>query len=143
MNYRRPRELERSSIINILNVVSGDTSNIDLKKFLVLECENRIIGCVRIKEINGFFELASLAVLPEYRNQGIGTHLVKEILLIESNKRPIYLLCHQRNQLFYNRLGFSKEDPVDLPIVLNKEYMKFLKNSFIDNPESLVAMVLK
>ena len=49
-----------------------------------------------------------LEVLPEYRNHGIGRELVKRMLEKLKGFYMIDLLCDQRVQPFYQRLGMAK-----------------------------------
>ena len=94
-------------IRGILEKLDGDMANFDISQFVVAKNEGKIIGCVRIKVfIDRSLELASLAVLPEYQGQGVGSELIRKILLSKP-ARPIFLLTSSGNEKFYKRFGFN------------------------------------
>lgn len=117
-----------SGIISFLESVRGDTSEISFNQFIVAKDDDKLIGCVRIKEMaDDCLELASLVVLEEYRGKGIGSKLIKEILKKEK-RRPIYLLCFMERKNFYSNLGFTLIEKESLPDVLKKEYERVFDN---------------
>lgn len=79
--------------------------------------ENKALGFISFKEINDqVVELAWMAVVPKYQNQGIGTILIKEGLKLLSKS---YLLCvvktlseidpdkeFAKTRNFYKKCGF-------------------------------------
>ncbi len=84
---------------------------------LVAVCNGNVIGSARLRELSE--ELGSIAyvsVLPEFRNQGIGTKLIEA--LIEKAKRKnlkrLRLMARISASGFYKRLGFFEMgDPFD------------------------------
>lgn len=107
-------------LTSLLQSVRGDTKDLDYQKFVVAKDDNNIIGCVRIKELSDCSELASVAVLPEYRGQGIGLELVRRMLKQET-ARPIYLLCFAETCDFYIKAGFIEVPINTLPNSLQQE----------------------
>lgn len=86
----------------------ADGREISFAQFLVARNENEVIGCVRIKELKDYLELSSLVVGPQHRNKGVGSKLVKSIL-IKDKRRPIYLLCFaEYPRRFYGSLRRRK-----------------------------------
>ena len=83
-------------VLDILNSVLGDVKDINPGQFLIAQDGNKVIGCIRIQNIDGYFKLTSLAVLPNYRKIGIGGTLITKIL-DENTKRPVYLFCNIKN----------------------------------------------
>lgn len=83
---------------------------------LVATEEDRIAGHIlftrmRVESHDGpvhAVALAPLAVLPEYQNRGIGSHLIREglDLLCDSGERIVIVLGHPE---YYPRFGFSVE----------------------------------
>lgn len=129
-----------SVIESLLKSVWGDTNNISCEQFVVAKDNNKLIGCVRIKRLDrDCLELASLAVLEEYRGKGIGNKLVKEILK-KGKKRPVYLLCFLDRKNFYTNSGFSIIDSNSLPNILKNEYDRVF-NVFKQQNKVIIAMV--
>lgn len=89
-----------------------DPTSLDWRHFLVAEHEGtgdgtpRIVGIGQVKEYPGCQELGSLVVLPEYRRHGLAGQL---IAALEARAgRPLYLLCRDRLQPFYERFGYQR-----------------------------------
>ncbi|MDO9088209.1 MAG: GNAT family N-acetyltransferase [Anaerolineaceae bacterium] len=71
------------------------------------------IGCAQLKiHRDGSFELASVAVVPLYRHQGVADAMVREI--IYGQTPPIYLTCRGSLASFYDRFGFIEMTHLDL-----------------------------
>lgn len=84
---------------------------------LVAVCNDRVIGSARLRELSE--ELGSIAyvsVLPEFRNQGIGTKLIEKLIekAKEKNLKRLRLMTRLTALDFYKRLGFLEiGDPFD------------------------------
>lgn len=73
--------------------------------------KNERVGRLIVVRTGEEIRLADIALLPEYRGAGIGTSLVKD-LLVEANEsgRPVRLQVERPNQqakVLYERLGFT------------------------------------
>jgi len=53
----------------------------------------------------GLTELASLAVLPAYRHQGVACALIEHLLT--DAPRPLYLTCRSNLGVLYEKFGFQ------------------------------------
>ena len=83
----------------------------------VAECEGKIIGAVWVRIMNDYGhvsdDMPSLAIslLPEYRNNGIGTALMKKMLssLRELGYKGVFLSVQKQNYAcsMYRKLGFK------------------------------------
>lgn len=83
--------------------------------FLVAEVYGQPAGFGQVKRhLDGSQELASLVVLPAYRQRGVSTPLV-QALLQRNPTRPIYLMCLQRLEPYYLRFGFRRARLHELP----------------------------
>jgi N-acetylglutamate synthase-like GNAT family acetyltransferase len=85
-------------------------------RFLVaVDQENRVIGCGQIKpHSDGSFELASIAVKPDWRGQGAARAIIKR--LISSHQGDLYLTCRASLGALYEKFGFSRiTDPEAMP----------------------------
>ncbi len=139
---RQARQEETRAVTDLLKSEHGDCSNFDINRFLVAIDNNRLVGCIRTKDIsNNCVELSSLVIDKEYRNSGIGTKLVKEILLIET-KRPIYLLCMDNREHFYNISGFTKIKVTKLPELMYNEYLR-VAEKMPQIKDNIIAMYLE
>jgi N-acetylglutamate synthase-like GNAT family acetyltransferase len=93
----------------------------DLKwpHFLVAEEDKKIVGVGQIKiHRDGSRELASIAVVPERQGKGIGSAII--LALLEEATYPIYLVCRNALESYYQRFGFRIVPPKDLPPVLGR-----------------------
>lgn len=73
-----------------------------------------MIGCGQIKpHRDGSYELASIAVHPEFREQGVARSIIAHLL--ESHRDIIYLTCRVELGVFYQKFGFRVASKWDLP----------------------------
>jgi N-acetylglutamate synthase-like GNAT family acetyltransferase len=81
---------------------------LDWRRFVVAVHEHGVrIGCAQVKSHkDGSLELASVAVVPLYRHQGVAETTIFEIL--KDHNPPIYLTCRSSLVSFYERFGFSE-----------------------------------
>ena len=88
--------------------MGGDLEDLLAEQFLVGRAgstiRGKIVGCGRVKPYSGFYELASLAVDPEWRKSGLGRSIVGE--LVTWHEGPIYLMCEDDVVDFFRRFGF-------------------------------------
>lgn len=101
-----------------------------------------MIGFGQIRPLNiEYSELASLYVLPDYRQQGVGSALVKELLARHEDDTKVCLLTLKPTMSFYEMHGFvCIKSLEDLPSNLKFEFkVGSLISSFLGN--DLVCMV--
>jgi N-acetylglutamate synthase-like GNAT family acetyltransferase len=85
-------------------------------QFILAEtAHNQIIGCGQVKpHRDGSRELASIAVIPSWRNQGIAAAIINQLLAAHSP--PLWLTCESRLVPFYEKFGFAQiSDPARMP----------------------------
>lgn len=141
IKYRHARAEDYPFILDILKSVSGSIADMHSEKFLIADDGNKILGCIRTQNIGGCTKLASLVVLPNYRNMGIGSSLVIRILN-ETVEKPVYLFCNIKNEVFYKKFGFKRIKIKDIPKGLKEDYDDLLNLKFAKNVEVLIAMIL-
>ncbi len=102
----RPEDLP--AIAELVAAVGGDLEDLLVEQFLVGRVGSaiggKIVGCGRLKSYSVFYELASLAVDGEWRNNGLGRSIVAE--LVTWYEGPIYLICEDDVVDFFRRFGF-------------------------------------
>jgi N-acetylglutamate synthase-like GNAT family acetyltransferase len=76
------------------------------QQFLVAEQDGRVIGVGQIRRHGRYNELGSLAVLPEYRGQGVGAQLIAA--LEAQAGLPLYLFCQEPVETYYRRFGYRR-----------------------------------
>lgn len=114
------------------------------QRFVVAQCCNQVVGIGQVKILgDGTPELASLAVLPEYQNSGIGSCIVWT--LIDRTQGPIYLRCADHNEGYYLRFGFRTLTPAEMPRSLRRFYIALngvlpLANRVLGSRERLLVM---
>ncbi len=81
---------------------------LDWRRFVVVENHHgKVVGVGQIKHHHdGTLELASLALLPDCRGQGVGRVIVQALLARE--QREVYLMCAQKMQVYYVFFGFRR-----------------------------------
>ena len=111
---RRAVEADQASITSIVRAAGINPLDLRWLRFLVADDRGRIIGVVQVKSHgDGSRELASLAVVPEYRGQGVGSALVRELLATEGES--VYLTCADRLEGYYVRFGFRRLESTEMP----------------------------
>lgn len=101
-----------------------------------------MIGCVQLKPVPGdLTELASLAVCPAYRHQGIARALIEHLL--SNAPCPVYLTCRSGLEELYEKFGFLTLEVDDLPVYYRR--IQRLVNTFVElahRNETLLVMKL-
>ena len=111
---RRAVQTDQTSISALVRAAGINPFDLRWQRFLVAEEDGRIIGAVQIKPHgDGSRELASLAVIPENRGQGVGSALVQALLATESG--TVYLTCADRLERYYTRFGFRRLERSEMP----------------------------
>lgn len=79
-----------------------------------VEGSGEMIACVQLKPVaGGLTELASLAVFPAYRHQGIARALIEHQLA--DAPRPVYLTCRSGLGKLYEKFGFRVLEADETP----------------------------
>lgn len=89
--------------------------DLDWRRFIVaVDAQDQIIATGQIKphgkEVQ---ELASIAVLPEYRGQGLARAIIE--YLLKDSPRPLYLTCRSRLEPLYEKFGFRALSYEEMP----------------------------
>jgi len=113
-SLRRATQQDETAIKALIHQVGINPMGLDWHHFLLAVDENdRIIGCGQIKpHFDGTRELASIAVVPEQRGQGIARAVIER--LQAENSPPLYLTCRSVLGPMYEKFGFLALQPNEL-----------------------------
>ena len=107
-------ETDQPVIRAIIRAAFINRTGLDWRRFLLAEDQGRIVGVGQVKpHADGSRELASLAVIPEYQGQKVGSKLVQALLAREQGR--IYLFCIAKLAGYYAQFGFKLVQRTDLP----------------------------
>lgn len=97
-------------------------TGLDWRRFvLAVDPAGRLLGCGQLKpHRDGTVELASIAVRPGFRQQGIARAVIERLLA--GAGRPIYLVCAYPLQGFYERFHFHVIGPAEMPPSYHRQW---------------------
>jgi N-acetylglutamate synthase-like GNAT family acetyltransferase len=104
----RPATLaDASTIRNIISQVRINPMALDWHRFvLAVDAYGMVIGCGQVKpHSDGSIELASIAVLPDWRSKGVARRIIE--YLLEQHPGRIYLTCQSELGPMYQKFGFQ------------------------------------
>ncbi|MEM7726670.1 MAG: GNAT family N-acetyltransferase [Cyanobacteria bacterium P01_A01_bin.45] len=118
------RKARRKDIWSIrLLVLSAklDPTQIKWQQFYLIEYQDKIIACAQLRHFSDAQEFGSLIVKKVWRNQGIGSYLVKH--LVKQANKPLYLECLGKElKRFYSQRGFVKVNYENLPPSMQSKF---------------------
>ncbi len=108
IKIRKAAHSDIKDIKTLLSFYYLDTEKVEknLPEFIVATLDNKVVGCACL-DIEEVVELRSIAVLPSYRNKGIGSRLVDEILSRASESTNVVYL-RTTSPAFFEKKGFQK-----------------------------------
>ena len=145
-NYslRPAREAESRAIKNLIHFVGINPIGVDWKRFVVaVDPQDRIIAIGQLKPHGKeVLELASIAVYPEYRGQGIARAVIE--YLLKDSPRPLYLMCESVNGGLYEKFGFREIPYEEMPRYFQRiSKLAGLANALARHDERLLVMKLQ
>ena len=119
--YEYAKDLSDEEINRINNYVNSEVPKliIDYNNIIV---DNRIVGCLLLTNKDDGKLLDEIYLEEEYRNKGIGTDIIKDIL---NNNDIVYLWVYKENEKaisLYRKLGFNIIEETE-----SRYYMKYSK----------------
>jgi N-acetylglutamate synthase-like GNAT family acetyltransferase len=140
-HLRPARKTDDAQIKKLIRQVGINPMGLDWCRFiLAVDEEDRMVGCGQLKpHHDGSLELASIAVVPERRGEGIAREIIET--LIDSSTGPLYLTCRLRLGKLYERFGFFPLQEGQMPPYFLRAYQvfKLLKRLSITK-ETLLVM---
>src|SRR3990170_4300779 len=112
---RPAREADSKPIRELIYLVGINPFGLDWRRFIAaVNLKDEIIGCGQIKPHGrDVRELASIAVRPEHRNQGIARAIIENLLA--DSPRPLYLMCRSGLGALYGKFGFRALEYEQMP----------------------------
>lgn len=103
---------DRDAVVALLRAEKLEAAFVP-DEFLVTEVDGRVVACGRLKPLSdGSDEVASVAVAPEVRGEGLGASIVRRLLA--RARGPVHALALAPG--FFARLGFSAVDRAPEPL---------------------------
>lgn len=113
--FRKASRKDAWAIRRLVWQVGINPTGLDWRRFLVAVDErDQVIACGQIKPHGETIrELASIAVRPAYRGQGIARQVIEQ--LIARTPPPLYLYCREALTPFYEKFGFRVLGEDEMP----------------------------
>lgn len=114
-------DLPKNEIIKINNYVD-EYIPVEIKDYKIIMCNENRVGCLFIDKKDDGVILDEIYLEEEYRNKGIGTDIIKNIL---KNNSIVYLWVYKKNIKaisLYKKMKFKIIDETE-----NRYYMKYSK----------------
>lgn len=121
-----------------IDIMYLDDTNLKRKQFLTAYKNGKILGFGRIIKYKEYYQLASLAVLPEYQGKGLSKLLIQSLLSTCSNK-PVYIVTAIPD--LFKKFGFEKTSHCPPPILKKITYCIECINVNAGYPYEYVVMV--
>ena len=108
-------ETDQASIKDLVYSSGINPMGLDWKRFIVaVDPEGQVIGCGQLKPHGKeVLELASIAVRPAHRKQGVARAIIERLLA--DSPRPLYLMCRSRLEPLYEKFGFRAIPYEEMP----------------------------
>ena len=143
---RPAREPEFRVIKDLIHLVGINPMGLDWKRFVVaVNDQEHVMGIGQIKPHGpdgDVLELASIAVYPEYRSQGIARAIIEHLL--KDSPRPLYLTCISTMEPLYQKFGFRTISYDEMPRYFQRiSKLANVMFTFANRDESLLVMKLQ
>ena len=119
--YEYAKDLSDEEINRINNYVNSEVPKLIIDYYNII-VDNKIVGCLLLTIKDDGKLLDEIYLEEEYRNKGIGTSVIKNIL---NNNDIVYLWVYKENEKaisLYKKLGFNILEETE-----SRYYMKYSK----------------
>lgn len=140
-SLRPATRAESATIRKIISDANINPLGLDWQRFmLAVDQAGNIIGCGQIKpHSDGTYELASIAVLPEWRGRGVARRII--LYLLEQHPGRLYLTCRAQLGPLYQKYGFEPIEEGEMtPYFRRISRMVRIFNRIIRLPDRLLVM---
>lgn len=127
VTLRPAEQKDAASIRTLVRQARINPTGLAWQRFVIAVSDSgEMVGCVQIKpHSDGTHELASLAVRPEWREQGVARVLIEHMLAAHSG--PLYLMCRSTLVGLYTKFGFTRLQPAEMPPYYRRMHILFEK----------------
>ena len=119
--FEYAKDLSENEINKINNYVEDKVPKL-INDYCNIIVDDKIVGCLLLTDKDDGILLDEIYLEEEYRNKGIGTDILKNVL---KNNNVVYLWVYKENIKaidLYKKLGFNIIDETD-----SRYYMKYIK----------------
>jgi len=144
IRLRPARKMEAAAIKELIHKVGINPMDLDWRHFIVaVDAQDQILATGQIKaHRNDIHELASIAVVPEYRGQGLARAIIE--YLLKDSPRPLYLTCISSLESLYEKFGFVSIPYKEMPRYFQRlSKLASLMFVFTSGNEHLLVMKLQ
>jgi N-acetylglutamate synthase-like GNAT family acetyltransferase len=112
---RQADESDGATIRQIISQAHINPTGLAWQRFiLAVDHQGSIIGCGQLKpHADGSLELASIAVIPEWRGNGVARTVIEHLL--QQHPGTLYLTCRAELGPLYQKFGFQVLNPAQMP----------------------------
>lgn len=120
IEIRKATQADVKDIKTLLSFYYLDTEKVEknLPEFIVAVLEKKTVGCACL-DIGDVVELRSIAVLPSYRNKGIGSRLV-DAILIRAAQLVDTVYLRTTSPVFFEKKGFRRLPDEEKKVLWNE-----------------------
>ena len=124
-NLRPATQDDASSIKALIHAVKINPIGLNWQRFIVATTPDAgLIGCGQVKlHGDGSRELASIAVVEQWRGRGAARAMIE--YLLAAHPAPLYLTCIDSLGPFYARFGFQETPFGEMPPYFQRIYRLF------------------
>ncbi|HUG34972.1 MAG TPA: GNAT family N-acetyltransferase [Anaerolineales bacterium] len=141
---RPARESEARQIKDLIRLVGINPMGLDSRRFIVaVDVQDQVIGTGQLKPHGqDILELASIAVSPDRRGEGIARAIIENLL--KDSPRPLYLTCLSTMGPLYEKFGFVSLPYAEMPKYFQRlSRMANIVMTFAREGEHLLVMKLQ
>jgi N-acetylglutamate synthase-like GNAT family acetyltransferase len=141
ISLRPATQADARTIREIISSVNINPMGLSWQRFiLAVDQAGKIIGCGQLKpHADGTSELASIAVLPEWRGKGVARRIIEHLL--DNHPGRLYLTCRSQLEPLYQKFGFQLVMEAEMPPYFKRiSKIAALFNKLFRLPDHLLVM---
>lgn len=114
VHYEQALEIRKKVFIDEQKVARDlEVENEEEATYYLLLVDKNPVGTGRWRKTSGGIKLERFAVLPEYRNQNLGSEILRAVLAdLKNRTEKVYLHSQLKAIPYYQRQGFKKNGPM-------------------------------